>query len=148
MATPTSSPSSPSSAPRDQVVRAAIVRGLLVGAEIVLGFSALGGGLGLISGTLGMSDAWLAGTPFSSWVVPGVALLVVVAAPMLTAAFLEARSAPSAPTVSVLAGVAQVGWIAVQLLVFQRYHPLQPTVLVIAAVILVLAGLRSRWDVA
>jgi len=117
-------------------------RRALVLLEALLGASAVYGGFGLLTGTLGMSDAWLAGTPFTSWLVPGIALLLVVAAPMLAAAVLEIRRHHLAPTASVLAGVLQVGWIAVQLLVMQRYFVLQPVVLVVAATILLVAGLR------
>jgi hypothetical protein len=89
-----------------------------------------------------MPDAWLAGSPFVTWTFPAVALLLVVAVPMLTAAVLELRRHRLAPTVTVLAGTGQVGWIAAQLLVFQRYFVLQPVVLLVAAVILLVAGLR------
>lgn len=94
-----------------------------------------------------MSDAWLLGTPFATWTVPAVALLLVVAVPMLGAAVLELRRHRLAPAVSVLAGVGQVGWIAVQLLVFQRHVVLQPVVRIVAAVILLLAGLRRPLGV-
>lgn len=119
------------------------IRAALVVLEGLLGCSALYGAFGLLTDTLGMSDAWLSGTPFASWTLPAVALVVVVVIPMLGAAALEARRHRLAPAVSVLAGAAQVGWIAVQLLVFQRYVVLQPVVLLMAAAILLLAGLRA-----
>jgi hypothetical protein len=114
----------------------------LVVMEGVLGLSAVFGTYGLLTGTLGMPDAWLAGSPFVTWTFPAVALLLVVAVPMLTAAVLELRRHRLAPTVTVLAGTGQVGWIAAQLLLFQRYFVLQPVVLLVAAVILLVAGLR------
>ncbi|MDD7967970.1 hypothetical protein [Actinomycetospora lemnae] len=117
-------------------------RRVLVLLEGLLGASAVYGGIGLLTGTLGMSDAWLAGTPFTSWRWPGIALLLVVAVPMLAAAVLELRRHHLAPSASVVAGVLQVGWIAVQLLVMQRYFVLQPVVLLVAAAILLVAGLR------
>jgi hypothetical protein len=117
-------------------------RPTLVVLQLLLGASAVYGGVGLLTGTLGMSDDWLVGTPFESWFVPGIALLLIVAAPMLGAALLEVRRHRLAPTASVLAGVLQVGWIAVQLLVMQRYFVLQPVVLFVAAGILLVAGLR------
>jgi hypothetical protein len=121
-----------------------LARAVLVAVELLLGASAVYGAVGLLTGTLGMSDDWLAGTPFASWVVPGVALLLVVAVPMLGAAFLEVRGHPAAATASVAAGVLQVGWIAVQLLVMQRYFVLQPVVLLAAALLLLVAGLGPR----
>ena len=119
-------------------------RTTLVVLELLLGASAVYGGVGLLTGTLGMSDEWLVGTPFVSWLVPGVALLLIVAAPMLAAGLLEVRGHHLAPPASVLAGVLTVGWIAVQLFVMQRYFVLQPVVLVLAAGILLVAGLRRR----
>jgi hypothetical protein len=73
-------------------------RAVLVVLELLLGVSAGYGAVGLLAGTLGMSDDWLLGTPFADWAVPGVALLLVVAAPMLGAAFLELRGHRAART--------------------------------------------------
>lgn len=115
---------------------------MVVAGEIVLGVGALYGGIGLMTRSIGMPDSWLVGTPFPSWTLPGTALILVIALPMLAAAVLESRRAPGAQAATVTAGVLQVGWIAVQLLVMQRYHPFQPLVLIVAAAILLLAGLR------
>lgn len=128
--------------PRRTVSAPVAARAVLVVLEVLLGASAVYGGIGLVTGSLGMSDDWLAGTPFASWLLPGIALLVVVAVPMLGAALLEVRGHRLAPAASVLAGVLQVGWIAVQLLIMQRYFVLQPVVLVVAAAMLLVAGAR------
>jgi hypothetical protein len=119
----------------------------LVVLELLVAAAALYGGIGLAAGNLiGMPDEWLVGTPFTSWLWPGVFLLLVVAVPMVAAAMLELRGSPRAAVVSVLAGAAQVAWIAVQLLVMQRYHVLQPVVSLagLAVLLLALAAHRSR----
>lgn len=119
----------------------------LVVLELLVGAAALYGGIGLAAGNLiGMPDEWLVGTPFTSWLWPGVFLLLVVAVPMVAAAMLELRGSPRAAVVSVLAGAAQVAWIAVQLLVMQRYHVLQPVMSLagLAVLLLALAAHRSR----
>jgi hypothetical protein len=119
----------------------------LVVLELLVGAAALYGGIGLVAGNLiGMPDEWLVGTPFTSWLWPGVFLLLVVAVPMVAAAMLELRGSPRAAVVSVLAGAAQVAWIAVQLLVMQRYHVLQPVMSLagLAVLLLALAAHRSR----
>lgn len=121
-----------------------LLRAASVGVELVLGLSAVYGAIGLLTGTIGMPDTWLEGTPFESWVVPGLALLLVVAVPMLAAAVLEARDAPRAATASAVAGLLQVGWIAVELLIMHRYDPLQPIVLALATLLLAATGLRLR----
>jgi hypothetical protein len=121
-----------------------LLRAVTVGVEIVLGLAAVYGSVGLLTGTIGMSDTWLSGTPFRTWAVPGLALLLVVAVPTLTAAVLETRRRPRAQLVSATAGLLQVGWIAVELLVMQRYDPLQPVVLALAIVLLATTVLRTR----
>lgn len=121
-----------------------LLRAVTVGVEVVLGLAAVYGSVGLLTGTIGMSDTWLAGTPFRSWAVPGLALLLVVAVPTLTAAILETRRHPRAELVSATAGLLQVGWIAVELLAMQRYDPLQPVVLALAIVLLATTVLRTR----
>lgn len=121
-----------------------VLRGTTVGLEVVLGLSAVYGGIGLLTGTIGMPDTWLVGTPFGSWLVPGIALLLVVAVPMLLAAGAELRRLPHAVAVSAVAGLLQVGWIAAELLFMRRYDPLQPLVLALATVLLATTVLRVR----
>jgi hypothetical protein len=52
------------------------------------GAAAVYGGAELIRDGFGMPDGWLAGTPLTGWVLPGVALLIGVAVPQLAAAAL------------------------------------------------------------
>lgn len=119
--------------------------------ELLIVVAALYGGVGLMwdlvaDNAIGMTQDWLVGTPFTSWVLPGVFLLAVVAAPMGTAAVLELRRSPWAAAASVVAGAAQVGWIAVQLAVMQRYFVLQPVMIFAGLAVLALAlwGARHR----
>ncbi len=121
-----------------------LLRAITIGVEIVLGLSAVYGGIGLLTGTIGVPDTWLEGSVFGSWLVPGTALLVVVAVPMLTAAFLELRQHLRAEAASAGAGLLQVVWIAAELLLMHRFDPLQPPVLGLAVVLLVATALRLR----
>jgi hypothetical protein len=75
-----------------------------------------------------MPLSWLSHTPFTGWTLPGFALLIGVALPQLTAAALIAASHRRALAASYLAGLAVIAWIAVQLLVLQRYFFLQPVI--------------------
>src|SRR6185437_13189002 len=84
-----------------------------------------------------MPDGWLAGTPLTSWVLPGVALLIGVAVPQLAAA------ARPGLAVAYLGGLLLVAWIAVQLLILRRYFFLQPVIAGIGAVEVLLAW---RWQ--
>jgi hypothetical protein len=121
-----------------------LLHAITIGIEVVLGLGALYGGVGLLTGTIGMPDTWLEGTPFGTWLVPGIALLLVVALPMLTAAVVEMRARRGAEVVSAAAGLLQVGWIATELLFMHRYDPLQPLVLVLATVLIGAVVLRVR----
>ena len=123
---------------------AVLLRALVVGVEVMLGLSAVYGGIGLLTGTIGMPDTWLEGTPFGSWLIPGISLIVVVAAPMLVAAGLEVRGSRHGPQASVVAGLLQIGWVGVELLVMHRYDPLQPIVLALGVLIVVATLVRVR----
>jgi hypothetical protein len=113
--------------------------------ELLVAASALYGGIGLIlDNRIGMLDEWLDGTPFTSWTLPGVFLLVVVAIPMLLAATLEIRRSAWAPWASIGAGAAQIGWVGVQLLVMQRYNVQQPMMLGFGLLILLLSVWARR----
>jgi hypothetical protein len=117
-----------------------LTRFAVIGLETVAAVSAVGGGIGLIAGNaIGMPADWLAATPFSSWRVPGVLLLLVVAVPMGVAAVAELRRSSLAPLLSLIAGVLQVLWIIAQWVVTGRFHWLQPTMLVVGAAVTVLA---------
>lgn len=116
-------------------------RWALVALEGLCGASAVYGGVGLIwHDAIGMPDSWLASSPFDSWTWPGVFLLAVVALPMLASAVLEHRRTPAASAASMLAGIALVGWIAVELLVMQKYNVLQPVMIGLGLVVIVLAA--------
>lgn len=117
--------------------------------ELLIVAAASYGGVGLMwdlvaDNAIGMTQDWLVGTRFTSWVLPGVFLLAVVAAPMGAAAVLELRRSPWAAAASVVAGAAQVGWIAVQLAVMQRYFVLQPVMIGAGLVVLALALWAAR----
>jgi hypothetical protein len=86
------------------------------------------GGLRLIHDGLGMPGAYLTGTPFTGWQLPGLALLIGVALPQLAVVVLIAAGHRLALTVSYLAAAGLVAWILVQLVVLQRYFFLQPVI--------------------
>lgn len=117
-----------------------LTRFAVIGLETVAAVSAVAGGIGLVArNAIGMPGDWLAATPFSSWLVPGVLLLLVVAVPMGVAAVAELRRSSLAPSLSLIAGVLQVLWIIAQWVVIGRFHWLQPTMLVVGAAVTVLA---------
>ncbi len=125
----------------------AIARGGLIAAELFVAVGALYGGVGLIAdNSIGMLPEWLDGTPFTSWMLPGIFLLLVVAAPMTTAAIAELRRLSWAYAASVVAGAAMVGWILAQLAIIQRYFFLQPIMAGSGVLVLVLAWFVHRGE--
>jgi hypothetical protein len=73
--------------------------------------SAVAGGGGLIAGRLPFPLDWLAGTPFSTYLVPGVILAVIVGGSALGAAALMVQRHPFGVPAALGAGFIQVGWI-------------------------------------
>jgi hypothetical protein len=100
-------------------------------------------GAGLIRDGFGMPDGWLAGTPLTGWVLPGVALLIGVAVPQLAAAALIGSGARPGLAAGYLAGLLLIAWIAVELLILRRYFFLQPVIAGIGAAEILLAW---RWQ--
>jgi hypothetical protein len=115
----------------------------LAGLDGLTGAAALYGGAGLIRDGFGMPDGWLAGTPLTGWVLPGVALLIGVAVPQLAAVALIGAGARPGLAAAYLGGLLLVAWIAVQLLILRRYFFLQPVIAGIGAVEVLLAW---RWQ--
>ena len=116
---------------------------LMAGLAVLVGAASVFGGIRLIHDGLGMPAGYLTVTPFSSWELPGLALLIGVAMPQLAAAILIVAGHRWALPVSYLAGAALVAWIVVQLLVMQRYFFLQP---VIAALGIAELALVRAWQ--
>jgi hypothetical protein len=83
------------------------------------------------------------GTPLTGWVLPGVALLIAVAIPQLTAAALIAAGSKLALAAGYLVGLLLVAWIAVELLILQRYFFLRPVAVGIGIAEVLLAW---RWQ--
>lgn len=112
----------------------------LVLVEFVVGVSAVGGAIAVIGGGAGLPDRALARTPFPSWVVPGIALFVVVAVPMLAAASAYVWAPRLFQGLSVTAGLALLAWMAVEIALVREFSSLQPMMIVVGGVLLALAG--------
>ena len=89
-------------------------------------------------GVAGLALGFLPGTdelrprlPFDSTLFGAVALLCVVAVPTTATAVLAWRHDPRASRASLLAGVALVGWIVVEVLVVGELSPFHPVYLLL-----------------
>jgi len=58
---------------------------ILAAMLLLVGAAAIFGGISLVRDGFGMPLSWLHQTPFTSWALPGIALLIGVAVPQLTA---------------------------------------------------------------
>ena len=123
---------------------AGAARWSLIGLELLVAVNAGYGGVGLMLNGLGMPAEWLAGTPFDTWVLPGVFLLAVVAAPMAVAAAAELTRRSWAFAASLAAGTLQAGWIVAQVAIIQRYFVLQPVMFAAGVLVVLLAVWAHR----
>lgn len=131
--------SAPTTGPERVTARPAL-RITLIAIEVFVAVGAVYGGVGLIAdNAIGMLPEWLARTPFTSWVWPGILLLLIVALPMGAAAYAEIARQSWAFAASALAGSAQIGWIVAQWVIVQRYFVLQPIMLACGIAVLLLA---------
>lgn len=132
-------PDVPSSEARPTVVY------LLMAVLVFQGLSGLAGGFGLMSNptgeALGMSQEWLADTPFASYVIPGVILFTVLGLGPLAAAFGVFRKTAWARGAAAATGAGLVIWIAVQIAMigYIGWPPLQAIYALVGLAILALA---------
>ena len=94
-----------------------IMRILLIVLEAFLGLTAQAGGIGLLAGTSRPPLALLQGSPFSSYTIPGLVLLVIVGGSALAATILLLRQHTVGTLVSMVAGAMIVGFEMVEVLV-------------------------------
>jgi hypothetical protein len=94
-----------------------VIRTALVVIEAFISLGAIGGGFGLLRGVVFNYEvpvAWLAGTPFSDYTIPGLMLVIVVGGSTLLAAVTVFIDREWAVLVSVLAGLLMVGYLVVE----------------------------------
>lgn len=108
-----------------------------------VGISAIGGAAYALGGAKGWPRAWLDGSPFSSYRVPGVVLGFVHAPIDLIAAWALVRRHPRASELALLSGAVQVGWIVIQARIIGLRSFLQPLLGAVGAVSL--ASAWRRW---
>ena len=110
-------------------------RRTLVALQLLVAVNAIGGSIYAFGGAPDVPREWLEGTPFDSYLVPGVILLVAVGGAMTVAAGSLLLRHPRAPEASIGAGLVLIGWITVQMLIIVPdggFSLLQPTMLIAA----------------
>ncbi|MGB7980150.1 MAG: hypothetical protein WCF36_05090 [Candidatus Nanopelagicales bacterium] len=92
---------------------------------------------------------WLAGTPFSSYVVPGIALTGVVGGSALAALALALRDDPRWPMATCAAGTVLVGWITGEVVILAQPDtpsPIEVAYLGLGAAVVGLGWIARRRD--
>lgn len=113
--------------------------------EVLLGIGAIGGGLVLIVAPHGeimpLPLSALAGSPFDTYLGPGLILFTVLGLGPLVAAWLAWGRHPLAPFAAFIVGVALLTWVAVEIAIigYSNEPPLQAIYLVVGAAITVVA---------
>ncbi|MFN7914838.1 MAG: hypothetical protein U0Q55_05820 [Vicinamibacterales bacterium] len=118
-------------------------RRTLAGLQMLVGLNALGGGIYGMAGARGIPVAWLAGTPFRSYLIPSLVLVVLVGGASLTAALAIVRGWPSAALVNAVAAGVLLAWITIQVGLIGYVSWLQP-VMFAAGLLLLLVGRRAH----
>jgi len=120
----------------------------LIGIEVFNGVSALGGGIALMirpdGAVLHLPHTLLDGSPFSDYLVPGLALTSLVGVGMLGAALLRGRHLPYASELEIATGAALVIFEIVEVSLI-GFSPLQALYGGLGAIVFA-AGAR-RWTV-
>jgi len=118
-----------------------------VALEVLLSLGALAGGLVLVIAPRGeimpLPLSALAGSPFDTYLVPGLILFGVLGLGPLVAALLAWLRHPLAPTAAVVVGVGLLIWVAVEVAIigYSNEPPLQ-AIYVILGVAIVLVAIR------
>lgn len=132
---------------RETPARPLALRLYLAGA-VALGVSALAGGVGLVSdptgSRLGLPLAWLEGSPFVDYLVPGLVLFGVFGVGSFVVVYAVVRRLRWAWVAAVGLGLTHLVWILVELAIIQSFHPLH---VVYGGLAIVLVALALRPSV-
>jgi hypothetical protein len=107
-------------------------RRALIASGLFVAFWALGGMTYALGGAEGVDRAWLDGSPFHDYVVPGLILGLVVGGSQLAAAVMVWRRSAHARLAADCAAAILTLWIIVQVAILGFVSALQPIVLAYA----------------
>lgn len=125
---------------------------VLLSALSIQGLSGLVGGLGLVldptGASIGLPVEWLAGSPFTDFLVPGLVLFTVLGIAPLAAAHGAWKRRTWSWAACLAVGVALLVWLAVEVAVigYQSQPPLQLVYGLVGGAIVVTALLPSVRD--
>ena len=99
------------------------IRIILVVIEALVGLGALAGGIAILTGVFDqwLPLAWLQGTPFSDYTIPGLILLIVIGGGMLVAAATNFVQREWAVLLSAAMGLVMIGFEIFEVVILDRY---------------------------
>jgi hypothetical protein len=89
-------------------------------ASVFVTMTAIGGGITLVIGMDKFPPGWLIGTPFSSYLIPGLILAAVVGGSAAVAAVATLRRSNAGALASILAGAILLGWLIGERLILPK----------------------------
>ena len=110
---------------------------ILVGLLTFNALSALGGGAGLVTGTLPVPTALLRHTPFDSYVIPGLFLGIAIGGSALVGAIALLAHAKRSRLISAAAAFIMIGWIAGETILVEGFSWLQGLYLLTGVLVVV-----------
>jgi hypothetical protein len=99
------------------------IRILLLVVEAIIGLGAIGGGIAILTGVFDqwLPLAWLQGTPFTDFTIPGLTLLIVIGGGMLLAAATILIQREWTVMLSAVMGLAMIGFEIVEVATIDRF---------------------------
>jgi hypothetical protein len=119
-------------------------RRIVAAVNALAGVGAIVVGAGLIGGWIGMSTSYLADTPFDSYLIPGLLLIVIVGGALLIASYLAATRSNFALQASLASGFMLLGWISFEIMLIGMVNWLQPLMGATGVAIALMAVIYSR----
>ena|SRR5665213_1142253 len=101
--------------------------------------TAISGGVALIFNAAQPPLRWLAHTPFNSYLLPGLLLMIIVGGSALAAFLTSLGQKAGATTLAFLSGLIMFGWIICEILLIRQFSWLQTLYLLSGAVVIVLS---------
>jgi hypothetical protein len=117
---------------------------ILLGLLLFNGFTAVGGGLALMTDWIPEQASWVRDTDFSSNYFPGVILMGVVGGSSLIAAAALVKRSDGWQLASIVAGTIMVFWIIGEIASIRGFHFLQVIYLVTGALVVTWTPARDR----
>ena len=118
----------------------------LAGLDALIALLALWGGLELAVGAAAfqLPTEWIAPLGLHSWVLPGIALIVLIGGSMAVAAVASWQGIRHAAETSIGAGAILLGWLALQFVLFGLQVPVQIITTVLAVAVVAIGAFAAR----